>query len=90
MAGDRAMQPASSHGPRASLARSTLLKMGGRIAVVIALTTIFSYLHILRSIRAETLAHLKQHVLERSEREQALFLLGEDNHVFLRRPWRRG
>ncbi|PTL80938.1 histidine kinase [Vitiosangium sp. GDMCC 1.1324] len=59
--------------------------MGGRIAVVIALTTIFSYLHILRSIRAETLAHLEQHVLERSEREQALFLLGEDNHAFLKK-----
>ncbi|WP_308809779.1 ATP-binding protein [Archangium lansingense] len=85
MAGDRDMQPVSSPRPRASLASSTLLKMGGRIAVVIALTTIFSYFHILRSIRAETLSHLEQHVLERSEREQALFLLGEDNHAFLKK-----
>ncbi len=36
--------------PQASLARSSLLKMGVRIAIVIALTTLVSYLNIFRLI----------------------------------------
>ncbi|WP_239470075.1 ATP-binding protein [Archangium violaceum] len=64
---------------RAPLARSTLIKMGVRIAVVIALTTFFSYLHMLHTLRTEALTQLEQHVSERSQREQAIFLLAEDN-----------
>ncbi len=66
------------------LARSTLLKMGARIAVIIALTTVFSYLHMYRSLRGETLLRLKQYVSERSQREEAIFVLAEDNHVLLK------
>ncbi|HYO59344.1 sensor histidine kinase [Archangium sp.] len=76
------MQPSSS--PRAPLARSTLIKMGVRIAVIIALSTLFSYLHILHTLRTEALARLEQHVSERSQREQTLFLLAEDNHTVLK------
>ncbi|MFY0568658.1 ATP-binding protein [Archangium lansingense] len=64
---------------RAPLARSTLIKMGVRIAVVIALTTVFSYLHLHHTLRTEALAQLEQHVSERIQREQAIFLLAEDN-----------
>ncbi len=39
--------------PSASLARSTLRSMGVRIAAVIALTTFFSYLHVLRTLRSK-------------------------------------
>ncbi|HEX5747504.1 MAG TPA: HAMP domain-containing protein [Archangium sp.] len=70
--------------PRAPLARSTLIKMGARIAVVIALTTFFSYLHMQHTLRTEALAQLEQHVSERGQREQAIFLLAEDNHVILK------
>jgi signal transduction histidine kinase len=66
------------------LARSTLLHMGVRIAVVIALSTLFSYLHMFRTLRTEALARLQQHVSERSQREQAVFLLAEDNHAILK------
>ncbi|REG35782.1 histidine kinase/DNA gyrase B/HSP90-like ATPase [Archangium gephyra] len=59
--------------------------MGARIAVVIALTTFFSYLHMLRTLRGEALTQLEQHVSERGQREQAIFLLAEDNHVVLKR-----
>ncbi|WP_239470677.1 ATP-binding protein [Archangium violaceum] len=69
----------TSNRPRASLAQSTLIKMGVRIAVVIALSTLFSYLHMLHTLRAEALAQLEQHVAERSQREQSIFLLAEDN-----------
>ncbi|WPB82049.1 ATP-binding protein [Archangium violaceum] len=69
---------------RSSLARSTLISMGVRIAVIIALTTFFSYLHIFYTLREEALAQLKRNVTERSQREQALFVLAEDNHAAMK------
>ncbi len=77
------MQPHSS--PRAPLARSTLLKMGARVGVIIALTTLISYLHMLHTLRIEALAQLEHHVSERSHGEQALFVLAEDNHAVLKK-----
>jgi signal transduction histidine kinase len=59
--------------------------MGVRIAVVIALTTFFSYLHMHSNLRTEALARLQQHVSERSHREQAIFLLAQDNHTVLKK-----
>ncbi len=75
----------SPSSPRTSLARSTLLKMGVRIAVVIALTTLFSYLHMLRTLRAETLLQLDRYVTEHGLREQALFVQAEDNLAILKK-----
>jgi two-component system, NtrC family, sensor kinase len=69
---------------RTSLARSTLIRMGVRIAVIIALSTLFSYLHIFNSFRQEALLQMEQSVHERSQREQAIFLLAEDNHAALK------
>jgi two-component system NtrC family sensor kinase len=71
--------------PTASLARATLLKMGVRIAVVIALTTLFSYLHMLHTLRKEALDQMERHVTERSQREQAIFVLAEDHHTLLKK-----
>ncbi|PTL78370.1 histidine kinase [Vitiosangium sp. GDMCC 1.1324] len=59
--------------------------MGVRIAVIIALSTFFSYLHILHTLRDEALVRLKQHVSERSQREEAIFVLAEDNHRVLKK-----
>ncbi|WP_395805420.1 ATP-binding protein [Archangium minus] len=69
---------------RAPLARSTLVHMGVRIAVIVALTTLFSYVHMYKTLRTEALEQLKQHVSERGHREQAIFVLGEDNHALLK------
>jgi signal transduction histidine kinase len=77
------MQPSST--PRTSLARSTLLTMGARIGVIIALTTLASYFHMLHTLRTEALAQLEQHVSERGQREEAIFLLAEDNHAVLKK-----
>jgi signal transduction histidine kinase len=76
------MQP-SSH-TRASLARSTLLKMSGRIGLIIALSTLVSYFHLQSTLRTEALGRLEQHVSERSQREQAIFVLAEDNHALVK------
>ncbi len=59
--------------------------MGMRIAVVIALTTFFSYLHMLRTMRAEALLQLERYVTQRSQQEQAIFMLAEDNHAILKK-----
>ncbi|WNG17972.1 ATP-binding protein [Cystobacter fuscus] len=59
--------------------------MGVRIAVIIALTTLLSYLHMDSTLRTEALAQLRQHVAERGQREQAIFVLAEDNHALLKK-----
>ncbi len=80
-----ARQHASSSFARSSLARSTLIKMGVRIAVIIALATLFSYLHIFNSLRTEALVRMEGYVSERSQREQALFVLAQDNHAVIKK-----
>jgi len=77
------MQP--SPRTQAPLARSTLIQMGVRIGIVIALTTFFSYLHLHSTLRTEAITQLEQHVSERGQREQAIFLLAEDNHTVLKK-----
>jgi len=72
------------HSP-ASLARSTLIKMGVRIAVIIALTTLASYLHLFSSLRTGALLQLEQYVKERSHREETIFVLAEDNHAVIKK-----
>ncbi|ATB40121.1 sensor histidine kinase [Cystobacter fuscus] len=59
--------------------------MGVRIAVIIALTTLLSYIHMYSTLHTEALAQLRQHVVERGQREQAIFVLAEDNHVLLKK-----
>ncbi|WNG31750.1 HAMP domain-containing protein [Cystobacter fuscus] len=61
--------------------------MAVRIGVVIALTTLVSYLHILRTMRDESLEHLARHVEERGQREQAIFVLVEEAHALLKQAF---
>ncbi len=70
--------------------------MGVRIGILIALTTLVSYVHMFRTLRAEALQQLQRHVAERSQREQAIFTLAQDNHAVMRkaleeriRAWRQ-
>ena len=82
------MQPASAPPARSSLARATLIKMGVRIAVIIVLTTVFSYLHIYNSFRTEFLVQLERSVAERGQREQAIFVQAQDNQGVLQKALR--
>ena len=79
------MNPASGPKAQGSLARATLIRMGVRIAVIIALATLFSYLHIFNSFRTEALVQMERMALERSQREQAIFVLAEDNQAILKK-----
>jgi C4-dicarboxylate-specific signal transduction histidine kinase len=58
--------------------------MGLRIAVVITLGTLFSYLHLLQALRDQSLVQLERSVAERSQHEESIFVLAEDNHAFLK------
>ncbi len=58
--------------------------MGARVAGAIVLATLISYLHMLHTLLDEALVQLAQHVSERSQREQTLFLLAQDNMLVLR------
>jgi two-component system, NtrC family, sensor kinase len=71
--------------PHSPLARSTLIKMGGRIAVVIALCTLFGYLRLQHTVRAEALAQLTQYVRECGTQAESIFLLAEDTQSLLAR-----
>ncbi|MBN1209099.1 MAG: HAMP domain-containing protein [Myxococcaceae bacterium] len=59
--------------------------MGVRIAAIIALTTLASYLHLFGSLRDGALLQLEQHVTERSQREESIFVLAEDNHAVIKK-----
>jgi signal transduction histidine kinase len=59
--------------------------MGVRIGIIIALTTLVSYLHMFHTLREEALQQMERHVTERSQREQAIFLLAEDHHALLKK-----
>jgi C4-dicarboxylate-specific signal transduction histidine kinase len=59
--------------------------MGVRIAVVIAVGTLLSYLHMLQAVRTQALVQLEQSVAERTQREEAIFVLAEDNHALLKK-----
>src|SRR5512140_332951 len=75
---------ASSPRTGGSLARSTLIKMGVRIAVIIALTTLVSYLHIFHSFRTEALMRVERSVTERSQKDQATFVLAQEDDVLIK------
>ena len=64
-----------------SIAHQTLMKMAATIAMVIVATTLVAYYCIESSMEKQALAQLEQYVTERGEREQALFLLAQDNHA---------
>ncbi|MFY0579180.1 hypothetical protein ACN28S_37310 [Cystobacter fuscus] len=59
--------------------------MGVRISVIIFLTTLASYVHMFHTLREDARQQLERHVVERSQREQAIFVLAEDNHALLKK-----
>ncbi|WNG22322.1 HAMP domain-containing protein [Cystobacter fuscus] len=53
--------------------------------MVIALSTLFSYLHLFKTLRDQSLLQLERSVVERVHREESIFLLAEDHHAFLKK-----
>jgi len=68
-----------------SLTRTTIIKMGLRIAIIIIAVTLVSYWHVMSNFETQTLEQLEKYITERGLRESALFLLAEDNHAELKK-----
>ncbi len=64
-----------------SIARQTLINMGGRVAIVIMLSTGVSYLYAMSNLETQTQQQLDRYIKERGLREDGLFQLAEDNLV---------
>jgi len=68
-----------------SLSRQTLIKMGILIAIVIILTTLLSYWHIVSILKSQTVEQLEKYIIERGQRESSVFKLAQDNHLILKK-----
>jgi signal transduction histidine kinase len=64
-----------------SLTRTTIIKMGIRIAIIIIAVTLVSYWHIMSNLELQVVEQLEKYITERGQRESSLFVLSEDNHV---------
>ena len=67
-----------------SITKKTLLSMGGRITLIIIITAIISYLHIVGILEDNTVEQLDKYIVERSEKESQTFVLSEKNQHILR------
>ncbi|MEH6357932.1 MAG: EAL domain-containing protein [Pseudomonadales bacterium] len=63
-----------------SLAKATLLKMGARIAIVIAVAAMISYYHIFSILNEQVDDSLQNYIVERGQKESTVFLNAERNH----------
>ena len=64
-----------------SLTRSTILKMGIWITLVIITMTIVNYWRVMSNLELQVIEQLDKYITEQGHRESALFLLAEDNHA---------
>ncbi len=72
-------------GVKQSLTRTTLIKMGIRIAFVIIAVTVVSYWHVMSNLESQVVEQLEKYIVERGQRESTLFKLAEDNHAELKK-----
>lgn len=75
--------PTSDHVKR-SLSTVTLVQMGIRVSLVVLAVTILSYWHIVRTLETQTIDKLSKYIVERAQRESAVFLLAESSQSTLK------
>jgi signal transduction histidine kinase/DNA-binding response OmpR family regulator len=63
-----------------SLTRETLTTMAVRLTVVISVSAGISYWHVMSSLEHQTKEQLRKYIVERGQKESALFLQAEENH----------
>lgn len=69
---------------RTSLTVKTLLNMSLRVALVVLISTTVSYFHVMHNLEHQTVQQLERYIIERGQREDAIFQLAEDNLISLR------
>jgi signal transduction histidine kinase len=62
-----------------SLTRKTLFNMVLRISGVVMLSTGVTFLHVMSNLERQTQEQLEKYIVERGEKESAIFALAEDN-----------
>ncbi|WP_242032803.1 SpoIIE family protein phosphatase [Oscillatoria sp. FACHB-1406] len=51
------------------------------IATIVLISTAISYLHLIAHLESQTLGQLEKYIVQRGQRESALFQLAQDNHA---------
>ncbi|WP_225892497.1 hybrid sensor histidine kinase/response regulator [Nostoc sphaeroides] len=69
---------------RGSLTQQTLLKTAISMGIVIIASTGIGYFQVISRVTEQSLAQLNEYVKLRTQRERAIFMLAEDNHVLLK------
>lgn len=72
-----------------SLTRTTLIKMGIRIAMIIVAVTAISYWHVMSNFEAQTVEQLEKYIVERGRKESQLFQLAQDNLTIFKQDFLR-
>ncbi len=67
-----------------SLTQKTLINMALRVAIVTLISASASYFHVMSNLEKQTKEQLEKYILERGERESAIFQLAESNLTFLK------
>ena len=70
---------------KSPLANKVLTNIAVRVAIVIAIMTGVAYYHVVSNFEEESIVQLEKYIVERTQRERAIFKLAEDNHVVLKR-----
>ena len=72
---------------KGSLTRTTLIKMGFRIAVVIIAVTVVSYWHVMSNLELQVAEQLDKYITERGQRESTLFQLIEESQAIFKKDF---
>jgi hypothetical protein len=73
--------------PSQSITRTTLIKMGVRIALVIITVTLVSYWHVMSNLESQVVEQLEKYIVERGQRESHLFTLAESHHAVFKKEF---
>ena len=64
---------------KSSLTRKILLNMTLRITIVVLISTIISYAHVMSNLEIQTKQQLDKYITQRGQRESFIFQLSQDN-----------
>ncbi len=64
---------------KSSLTRKILLNMALRITIVVLISTIISYFHVMSNLEVQTKQQLDKYITQRGQRESFIFQLSQDN-----------
>ena len=64
---------------KSSLTKKILLNMAVRITIVVLISTIISYFHVMANFEIQTKQQLDKYITQRGQRESFIFQLSQDN-----------